>query len=58
MRTLLAMGWVLATLIQAKVAYIVCFEATGLGGYGPFMMFVAPMLMCGLFLYTLARRDD
>lgn len=57
MRTLLTVGWTVAALAQAWVAYVMCFEVTSFGGYLPFMMFVLPMLLSGLLLKALADSD-
>ena len=50
MASLLAMLLTLVTLGQAWVAYMLCFEASGLGGYGPFAIMTLPMVMLCVFL--------
>lgn len=50
--------WTLGTVAQAWVAYLMCFTITDLGGYGPFLMFVAPMILAGALLLLLMDRDS
>jgi hypothetical protein len=44
MASLFAVGLTLVTLGQAYIAYLLCFEVTGLGGYLPFAIMTLPAL--------------
>ena len=53
MKTFVSVIWTLGSVAQGWVAYLMCFTVTDLGGYLPMVMFVAPMILAGVFLWLL-----